>query len=338
MKFHTPLAIFVFSSWFLNGQSGQSSFEADSNQRVAELAASITLSELKENLYELASDAYAGRNTGEPGQKKAAFFLKNEYLKSGVRSPMGKDDYFQEVPASFLPPGINDSENVVAWVKGTEFPEEILVISAHYDHVGTEDGQVFNGADDDASGTVAVLEIAEAFQLAAEKGMGPKRSVLFLNVTAEEKGLYGSRFYVENPLFPLENHVANLNIDMIGRVDAAHQKKPNYIYLIGADKLSKELHDLSEKSNENSVKLDLDYTFNADDDPNRFYYRSDHYNFVKNNIPAIFYFNGVHEDYHQPTDTPEKINYELLTKRTKLIFHTAWALANKTTRLKLDKP
>jgi len=300
-------------------------------------ANTITLNELKDNLYEIASDAYAGRNTGEPGQKKAAQFLKNHYKNNGIATPIGNDDYFQEVPKSFLPKGINASENVVAFIKGTEKPDEILVISAHYDHIGTKGDEIFNGADDDGSGTVAVIEIAEAFQLAVAAGKGPKRSILFLNLTAEEKGLYGSKWYVKNPLFPLENHVTNLNIDMIGRVDPAHEDKPNFVYLIGADKLSTELHNLSEEVNKEFVNLDLDYTYNDENDPNRFYYRSDHYNFAKNNIPIIFYFNGVHADYHKATDTPEKINYELLTKRTKLVFHTAWKIANRENRLVVDK-
>ncbi|WP_139957864.1 M28 family metallopeptidase [Flavicella sediminum] len=300
-------------------------------------ANTITLEELKENLYILASDAYEGRDTGEPGQKKAAQFLKTAYIESGLASPIAPTDYFQTIPKSFLPAGIKASENVLAFVQGSEFPDEIIVLSAHYDHIGTKGDRIFNGADDDASGTVAILEIAEAFQLAANAGQGPKRSLLFLNLTAEEKGLYGSKWYVKNPIFPLKNHVANLNIDMIGRVDDAHKQNPNYIYLIGSDKLSTELHQVSEMVNKEFLNLNLDYTFNAKNEPNRFYYRSDHYNFAKNNIPVIFYFNGVHEDYHKASDTADKINYELLTQRTKLVFHTAWEIANRKTRLVVDK-
>ena len=334
MKLFFSLALYILTGHTFN--YSKSSFEVGPDPAI-KYANSITLEELKINLYEFASDAYEGRNTGELGQKKAAAFLKDQYKNNGVATPIGNDDYFQEIPASFLPAGIKDSENVVAFVAGTTFPEEIIVISAHYDHIGIENGEIYNGADDDASGTVAILEIAEAFQLAANEGKGPKRSLLFLHVTAEEKGLFGSKWYVENPLFPIENHVANLNIDMVGRVDDAHKNKPNFIYLIGADKLSSELHKVSEEANKKFVDLDLDYTFNDENDPNRFYYRSDHYNFAKKNIPVIFYFNGVHEDYHKASDTAEKINYELLTKRTKLIFHTAWEIANRTERLKLDK-
>ena len=299
-------------------------------------ANTITTEELKENLYILASDDYKGRNTGEKGQKKAAEFLKKQYQEYGVSSPISEEDYFQEIPETFLPNNVNASENVVAFIKGAEFPNEIIVISAHYDHLGTNGEEIFNGADDDASGTVAVLEIAEAFQKAADNRDGPKRSLLFMNLTAEEKGLYGSKWYVKNPLFPINNHVTNLNIDMVGRVDKIHENNPNYIYLIGSDKLSRELHFLSEEINTKYVQLELDYKYNDENDPNRFYYRSDHYNFAKNNIPIIFYFNGVHEDYHKATDTAEKINYELLEKRTKLVFYTAWELANRETKVSVD--
>jgi Zn-dependent M28 family amino/carboxypeptidase len=151
-------------------------------------------------------------------------------------------------------------------------------------------------------------------------------------VSGEEKGLLGSQYYVENPIFPLENTVADLNIDMIGRVDEQHEGNENYVYLIGADRISQDLHDIGERINKSYCGLELDYTFNAEDDPNRFYYRSDHYNFAKNGVPSVFYFSGVHEDYHQPGDTVDKIMFEKLERITKLIFHTAWDLANREER------
>jgi Zn-dependent M28 family amino/carboxypeptidase len=299
-------------------------------------AQTITLEELKTIMFVFSSDRFEGRYTGEHGQKKAAQFLKEHHKKNGVLAPLKNEHYFQAIPSSFLPENTKASENVVAFIEGSVKPEEILVISAHYDHLGRNGATIFNGADDNSSGTAAILEIAEAFQQAKKNGYGPKRSVLFLHLTAEEQGLYGSKWYVENPLFPLKNHVTNLNVDMIGRVDDAHLENPNYLYLIGADKLSTELHELSEQTNKTTLNLSLDYRYNRKKDPNRFYYRSDHYNFAKNNIPIIFYFNGVHEDYHRDTDTSEKINYELLKKRVQLIFYTAWNIANRENRLKLD--
>lgn len=301
-------------------------------------AKTITATELKEMLYTYASDDFEGRKTGEPGQKKAVEFIKKHYVDAGIPSPIADGDYYQEIPAAYFNGDIKDSENVLAYIKGSDKPDEIIIISAHLDHIGvSKNGEINNGADDDGSGTVAILEIAEAFKAAQKEGNGPTRSILFLHVTGEELGLFGSRFYAdEDPVFPLKNTVANLNIDMIGRIDSKHQDKGNYLYLIGSDKLSKELHELSEAVNKKYFNLEFDYTFNADNDPNRFYYRSDHYNFAKNNIPVIFYFNGTHADYHRPGDTPDKINYEFLETRTRLIFHTAWELANRTERIKLD--
>ena len=231
------------------------------------------------------------------------------------------------------------SENVAAIIKGSEKPDEYIIISSHLDHIGIDgDGEVFNGADDDGSGTVAMLEIAEAFKTAADNGHKPKRSIIFLHVTGEEKGLLGSRYYTDHePLVPLENTITDLNIDMIGRIDPKREGDRNYIYLIGSDKLSTDLHNISEQVNKEFVNIELDYKYNTENDPNRFYYRSDHYSFAKNNIPVIFYFNGTHADYHQISDTPDKINYDLLENRSRLIFHTAWEIANLEERLIVDK-
>jgi hypothetical protein len=220
------------------------------------------------------------------------------------------------------------SENVLGLLEGTDLKNEILVITAHYDHIGYDNGEVCNGADDDGSGTVALLELAEAFSIAKKAGYGPRRSILFMTVSGEEKGLLGSDYYTQFPVFPLENTIANLNIDMIGRKDSLHNTD-KYVYLIGADRISKDLHHISEKVNKQTVNIELDYTYNRPTDPNMFYYRSDHYNFAKNNIPVIFYFSGVHEDYHKPTDDVEKILFEKYTSITQLVFYTAWELVNR---------
>lgn len=305
------------------------------DSHMTNFANTITAKELKEHLYVYASDYFGGRETGTKGQKIAVDFLRDYYISQNIPPAKGSEQYFQKMNLIIKGNSV-DTENVAAIIEGSEFPNEYIVLSAHLDHIGTHDGQINNGADDDGSGTVALMEIAEAFKQASIQGHPPKRSIVFLHVSGEEKGLLGSKYYVENPLYPLTQTVANLNIDMIGRLDPKRDDKdPNYIYLIGSDKLSQELHDISEAINDKYSKLKLDYTFNADDDPNRFYYRSDHYNFAKNNIPVIFYFNGTHEDYHQPGDTPDKINYPLLKKRTRLIFYTLWELANRKERIKL---
>lgn len=227
------------------------------------------------------------------------------------------------------------TENVLGYIEGQDKKDELIIITAHYDHVGVEDGKIYNGANDDASGTAAVMELAQAFAHAKEDGNGPDRSILFMAVTAEEKGLLGSLYYSENPVFPLKNTVANLNIDMIGRIDSAHTDNPEYVYVIGSGNLSTELKAISENANSTYTDLALDYRFDGDD-PNRYYYRSDHYNFAKNNIPIIFYFNGVHEDYHRPTDTIEKLDFDAMEHITKLVFFTAWELVNRGDRIKVD--
>lgn len=229
-------------------------------------------------------------------------------------------------------------ENVLGYLEGSEKPEELLVISAHYDHIGISDnGEINNGANDDGSGTSSLMDIAQAFAEAAKKGNRPKRSILFLAVSGEEKGLLGSKYYTENPVFPLENTVTDLNIDMVGRIDKEHENNPDYIYVIGSDKLSQDLHQLSERVNQDYLKLDFDYTYNDENDPNRYYYRSDHYSFAKKGVPIIFYFNGTHEDYHRPTDTIEKIQFDNMEKVVRTVFLTAWEIANREERIKLDE-
>jgi len=229
------------------------------------------------------------------------------------------------------------TENVLGYLEGSDLKDELVVVTAHYDHIGKNGEEINNGADDDGSGTSSVMEIAQAFVQAKKDGHGPRRSMLFMTVTGEEKGLLGSAYYAANPVFPLENTIVDLNIDMIGRVDPKHENNPNYVYLVGSDRLSTELHEISEKVNDTYSQFELDYTYNDEDHPDRIYYRSDHWNFAKNNVPIIFYFNGVHADYHRPSDTIDKINFDLLAKRAQLVFHTAWVLANRDQRPVVDK-
>lgn len=234
------------------------------------------------------------------------------------------------------------SENILGFLEGTDKKDELVVITAHYDHIGistrVEGDKINNGADDDGSGTVSVLAIAKAFVQAKKEGKGPRRSILFMTVTGEEKGLLGSRYYTDiSPVYPLASTVVNLNIDMIGRKDPDHKDSAPYVYVIGSDKLSSELHTLSEATNKTYTNLIFDYTYNDEKHPDRIYYRSDHWNFAKNNVPIIFYFDGVHEDYHKPSDEVGKIEFDLLAHRAKAVFHTAWEIANRDGRLVVDK-
>ncbi|MFD2719061.1 M28 family peptidase [Hymenobacter monticola] len=228
------------------------------------------------------------------------------------------------------------TENALGFIEGTDKKDDIIVISAHHDHLGIQNGVVFNGADDDGSGTSAIVSMAEAFAKAKADGHGPRRSLLFLSVTGEEKGLFGSEYYSKHPIFPLAQTEADLNVDMIGRTDVEHEGKPDYVYVIGSDKLASELKVILEAENKQYSNLDLDYRFDDPADPNRFYYRSDHYNFAVNKVPVAFFFNGVHADYHKETDEISKIEFSKMEKRAKLVFHLAWELANRDGRIVVD--
>lgn len=233
------------------------------------------------------------------------------------------------------------ASNVLGVLEGTDKKDEYVMITSHYDHVGKRaDGTIYYGADDDGSGTTTILELAEAFAEAKKAGKGPRRSIIFMTVSGEEKGLWGSAYYADNPLYPLDKTTVDLNIDMVGRVGEEYQKDKdslNYVYIIGDDKLSSDLAVITDQVNGKYMKMKLDRKYNDPNDKNRFYYRSDHYNFAEKGVPVIFYFNGVHADYHRPTDTPDKINYPLMAKRGQLIYHTALEMANRDEMLKRDR-
>jgi hypothetical protein len=232
------------------------------------------------------------------------------------------------------------STDVLGYLEGSDLKDQLLVISAHYDHLGKKDSVIYFGADDDGSGTVSLLELAAAFAKAKTAGKGQRRSILFLANSGEEKGLWGSEYYTDHPVYPLNMTTADLNIDMIGRRDSGKKQgdSNNYVYIVGDDKLSSELHSISVAMNKKYTGLELDYKFNDPRDPERIYYRSDHFNFARKGVPIIFYFDGIHKDYHKPTDTPDKINYDLMVKRAQLVFFTAWEMANRDAMLVRDLP
>lgn len=241
------------------------------------------------------------------------------------------------------------TQNVVAVWEGNDpvLKAEYVAVGAHYDHVGlcapgTSDA-ICNGADDDGSGTTALLGMAEALAHAKQR---PKRSVLFVWHCGEEKGLWGSRYFTEYPTIPLDKIVAQLNIDMIGRSKQdgdtnARNKEltgPNAIYVIGSTMMSTELGQLSQDVNKSFLNLAYDVKYDDPADPNRFFFRSDHYNYARKGIPIIFFFDGVHEDYHRPGDEPQKIDYDKMEKVTRTVYMTLWAVANLPARPKVDKP
>lgn len=236
--------------------------------------------------------------------------------------------------------------NVVGLIEGSD-PElryEYVVISAHYDHLGFGNPDstgdfIYNGADDNGSGSVNLLALAKAFSEARNAGFAPKRSIILLHVTAEEVGLLGSRYYSDNPTVPIEQIVANINTDMIGRVDDDHlaMEKRDYVYVIGAEIISSDMNNrLFEASEIRGNSLDLNMRFNDLDDRNQFYRRSDHWNFGRLGIPFIFFFSGMHGDYHQPSDTPDRIDYDVYTLRSQLIFSTTIKIADYPDRPVVD--
>jgi hypothetical protein len=233
---------------------------------------------------------------------------------------------------------IINASNVIGYIEGTDKKDEYVFLTGHYDHLGKKGDVIYYGADDDGSGTVTVIEMAEAFAKAKQDGHGPRRTVVFMTVSGEEKGLWGSEYYSDHPVFPLEKTTVDLNTDMIGRIDPNRNygDSTNYLYVIGNDKLSTDLDPISKAVNNQFTKLELDYKYNDPKDPERIYYRSDHYNFARKGVPIIFFFDGIHKDYHKPSDTVDKINFDIMEKRARFIFLTAWEMANRNEMLKRD--
>jgi hypothetical protein len=281
----------------------------------------------------LGVDGMAGLNALKAKVQSNMRGFNAQLLEDGLS--MTIDEQQVEVP----------SRNVLAFLEGSDpvLKDEIVVLSSHYDHVGislpdANGDYINNGADDDGSGTAGVLAVATAFAQAAENGYRPRRSILFLNVTAEEKGLLGSRYYSDNPVFPIENHIANINMDMIGRDATEHIEKgiSDGVYIIGASLISSTLDSLLTVSNSKTHNLNFDMSLNNVRDPQQIYRRSDHWNFGRLGIPFVFYFTGIHEDYHRPSDEVDKINFDKYTKITQLIYQNTLEIANSDKRPVVD--
>lgn len=242
------------------------------------------------------------------------------------------------------------TQNVVGIFEGSDpvLKNEYIGVGAHYDHDGIKDpingDAIWNGADDDGSGTVAVMAMAEAFAKGKQR---PKRSILFVWHAAEEKGLWGSEYFANNPTVPINSIATMLNIDMIGRSqvpgDENHpvnkgMKKPDEVFVVGSKMMSTELGELSESINKSFLNMKFNYRYDDPNDPERLFFRSDHFNYALKGIPIIFYTDGEHVDYHQPTDSIEKIDFAGMEKITRTIFALGWDLANRPARVKVDKP
>jgi hypothetical protein len=294
-------------------------------------AASIMESDLQQHIRVLAADSMQGRQTGTEGAFMAADYIAGQFERINLGRPYDST-YFQ--PFISHTPGVN----VVGVIEGSDRKEEALVISAHYDHLGVFNGNIYNGADDNASGVAALLEIAEAFAAMARNGYLPRRTVVFIAFDAKERQMAGSAYYAGNPLYPLSRTIANLNIDAVGRVEGSPNGQRNYLLLVGANRVSSDLQDISDYVNRSrGINLSLDYTFyNSPTFSDIFYLFSDQYHFGKHRVPVIYYMDGLHDSLNKPADREEYIDYKVLRSRTQLIFYTAWELANREGRLKKD--
>lgn len=320
---------------------------------------SVLVSEvlLKKHVYTLASDSLQGRQTGTIGQFKAADYCVGAFKENHLLPVFQLDSlrwtflqkyWFTPALVSYFgrmavtakrselsnPPTTNEensqilfAHNVGGLLVGTDLKNEIVIVSAHYDHLGKKDNLIYHGADDNASGTASVLAIAAAFDSLAQRGIHPRRSILFLLFSGEEGGLIGSKYFVATSPFAMSQIICDLNVDMVGRTDFKHRKKPDYCYLISGKK-DNELRQIIKTANQKSVNIHLDNSYDSENDPSQFYYRSDHYNFAKQGIPIAFFMDGEPPDYHQPSDSADKINYDVLQKRATLVFQTAWMMAN----------
>jgi Peptidase family M28/PA domain len=340
------------------GQGGNRAFNSNPASPMAKMRAAISKgaagflivsagfprknpTETKGNMYLKKNDA-AGFLMANVSLNVANAILAKSAASVNELAAASKGDYTTNINLVATKTTDNlESSNVIAYLPGTDKKEEYLFLTGHYDHLGKKGDVIWYGADDDGSGTVGVMQMAEAFAAAAKAGKKPRRTIVFMTVSGEEKGLWGSQYYSEHPIFPLEKTTADLNTDMIGRVDTERTTGDtlSYVYVIGHDKLSSDLPIINEAANKQSSNITLDYKYDDPNDKNMIYYRSDHYNFARKGVPILFFYDGMLlADYHKPTDTIEKINFELMRKRTQMVFYTACEIANRDEMLKRDIP
>ena len=234
------------------------------------LGPSIQLGDQSDQKLEIANHAYISTNIAKDiigENEKKVIKRRKKITKKGKFKPLKLAAKF--TANQLISRKVINGKNIVGYIEGTDKKEEVIVLSAHYDHIGKRGDEVYNGADDNGSGTTALLEVMQAFALAQKDSVYHKRSLAFIWMTGEEKGLLGSQYYSENPIHPIENTIANINIDMVGRVDKKYEADSNYVYVIGSDRLSSDLHNINEMVNKKYSGLTLDYTYNDENDPNR---------------------------------------------------------------------
>lgn len=328
----------IFLSVFCLSLSG---FGQKENPAPETLQKEKSLTQLSHHLHILASDSMEGRCTATDGQKKAADYIASYMEQMGLqqiaKDSNGNMSWFQSWAfvkrfgdkKKYYP----YSENVMGVLPASEPSNEYIVLSAHYDHLGILKDTIYNGADDNGTGSSSLLEL---IRLLKERNGFRQRNILFIFFSGEEKGLLGSKHFSQNPVLPLNHIMCDINIDMVGRADSAHMADSNYVYVIGSNRISHTLDSILIASNNQDHPLQLDYTYNDPDDPQRLYERSDHYNFAKHGIPVVFFFSGLHPDYHKPTDDIEKINLNVLYWRMMLAYRLTINLMEYPEMLKAD--
>ncbi len=329
MKKRTLLFCLLLMTYFgsLFSQEVVSSKNSDSLRN--EMANAISKVRLERHVEVISADSMEGRATGSMGALKARKYITDFYKR--IKYTDNENALLQMFKIDDYP-----AENIIVSFEGDSLPQEVIVVSAHYDHMGTANGRIFNGADDNASGTAALMEMIRVMTIAYRAGIKPKRTVLFIHFSAEELGLWGSKVFVNNTSIPKENFYANINLDMVGRVDFDHRKKPNYVYTIGMDYFGNDLANILLEVNKETVQLELNKRYNAQNHVEQLHRRTDSFPFAANGIPFVFFTSGSHKDYHQPTDTSKKIELDPLYKRTQLAMALTWELANQPEKLELD--
>lgn len=333
-----------------------------SGQVIVSGTETIDAGDLESHVSFLASPYMAGRANGTPELEIALNYLVSQASQTGLK-PAGDSGYYQSYKVIRLNNSIrwpyftlkqankttNENEgeeialrNVAAWIEGSDplLKSEYVVFSCHADHIGRINGEIYPGADDNASGCAALLEIAEAYQNCPEK---PLRSIVFLWLTGEEIGLLGSKAYVNDPLFPLDRTVADINIDMIGRVKEVADSTSDtpvtgpYGVFVISDEQSRDLMRIAEKADKRSI-IDFDYSLSGRNNHLNLFARSDHFNFVNNDIPVLFFTTGLHSDYHSTNDIISKIDFKKMELITKCIFEIGLEIANRKAALDVDNP
>ena len=300
----------------------------------------INKKNLEMHLSVLAHDSLEGRETGTDGIEKAAQYIENQFQRIGLKSISDSIGFrqwyfiYNKVPAF----------NVIGMIEGDSLKDEYVVISGHYDHLGiggaSDTDSIYNGADDNGSGTAAILVIAEKMFRSKMQGNGPKRNVVFMLFSGEEKGLLGSEYFVDHSILDLEKVSIDVNIDMIGRIDTERKTADtsNYVHVVGTTKMSSELPVLLDQVN-GGHSLVLDGKFDDPNDSHRIFYRSDHFNFAKKGVPILFFYDGMLQgDYHELTDHIEFIDWAVYEKRTRFIYDFIATCANRPNMLKRDIP